>query len=390
MSQPVMWTYQDMVERLLDSFDLRKKTDRDNRLAREAVLNAYREMPTCKMGGWEYYKRDWSFHTEASYSTGTVAYTASTRVLTLTSGTWPANAAFGIVTIDNKRYRVESRTSSTVIVLAAADAPPADIAAGTSYVWFRESYPMPCDWRASGRLLDSDSQCQVDKISSDSMSQRKSIYRGVADRATWYSFENDQNYFNSLSITICPPPSTVRKYDFKMRAEGRPLVVRGDAGTATVPADSTTVTLATGSFDLDHAYGAVIRFSSSTTAPTSKLGYIANDNPYKYQRRLASITSATVAELDVAIPDPGLTTAVAVTVSDPIDVENGAMFSVFQAACDHEFAKLIRHKDLRRYHSWYQMKLREALMADQRDETIQNGYMQDSDEWGLPLGEVEY
>lgn len=392
MAQPVMWTYEDAIDRMLDAFDLRKKTARDLRQARKAVLDAYNALPTEKIDGWLYYRTAYSFHTEAEYNTGTIAYTASTRVVALTTGTWPANAAFGILSIDGQRYDVESRTDDNNIVLSAAGAPPADIAAGTSYNWYRESYPVPCEWRASSKLVDSDANRYIKHISPHEILMQNRAYDGTIDRSQFYTVQNDSNYFNGLALVLGPPPNSVRKYDMSMKAEGRALNVRGDALTVTVPSAGTTVTAVTGTFDVDNHYGSVIRFSSDgdTTAPTSKTGYIAGDNPYTYQRRLKSITSTTEAELDVAIPAPGLTSTTAASVSDPIDIENGAMLNCFWALCEYYMAREVRNKDVGKYSRLYYEELERASQADQRDESIQTGYMTGSnDRYGLPLGDID-
>lgn len=117
--------------------------------AYSAVRRALDELT--KAAKWNYYWRTSRINFEATYSTGTVAFDytggAYERMLTLSSGTWPTNAAYGWVRIDSVNYRVATRESSTIITLDSNSNPGADVASGTSYEWFRSEYTLPVNFR---------------------------------------------------------------------------------------------------------------------------------------------------------------------------------------------------------------------------------------------------
>ena len=156
----VLWTYQDVVEHLLDFFRIGRSSNRDFRTARRAVDTAYRDMPYKHR--WQYYDRQFGMLTEASQSTGTVAYDytggAYERELTLSGATWPTNIKHYKIAINDRSYRVEDKKSTTIITLEQSNNPGADIAAGATYSAYRESYPLPIDFRKIGRFFDEDNE----------------------------------------------------------------------------------------------------------------------------------------------------------------------------------------------------------------------------------------
>ena len=117
---PEFWTYQDAVEWLLDFYGRTTASARDLRMAKRAVDNAYREI--AQAHNWRCYRAGYAIHTDADYDTGTITYDhtggAYERMLTLASGTWPANAAYGELKLSGYGpYPVAARISDTVITL---------------------------------------------------------------------------------------------------------------------------------------------------------------------------------------------------------------------------------------------------------------------------------
>ena len=112
--------------------------------------------PPVTINGREIIHR-WSFlhpvttlTTSAPYSTGTIAYdhtgSANELEITLTGGTWPSWAADGSITISATTYAVATRTSDTILLLAAGDNPGEDIASGTSYELGRQNMDLDDDF----------------------------------------------------------------------------------------------------------------------------------------------------------------------------------------------------------------------------------------------------
>ncbi len=100
---------------------------------------------------WNFYKTYGDFTLREPYSTGTIAMTPASTTCTLTTGTWPAWAALGKLKVGNKVYRIASRTSGSVVVLATAWAEDAETAA--TYLIFQDEYPLASDCLKFGELF---------------------------------------------------------------------------------------------------------------------------------------------------------------------------------------------------------------------------------------------
>src|SRR5690606_39277107 len=90
----------------------------ERRIARRAVLDAYREFPL--RDDWGYFKRRGQFITEASQSTGTIAYDHSggdhERMLTLSGATWPDNVRYCALDIVHEHLQLEDCKSQTFFI----------------------------------------------------------------------------------------------------------------------------------------------------------------------------------------------------------------------------------------------------------------------------------
>lgn len=115
----------------------------------QIVNNALAWIATAKT--WDYYKTYGDFTLREPYTTGTLAMTNASTTVTLTTGTWPSWAASGKLKIGNKVYRVATRSSNSVVLLATAWAE--DNESGTSYVLFQDEYALATDCLKFGRLF---------------------------------------------------------------------------------------------------------------------------------------------------------------------------------------------------------------------------------------------
>jgi hypothetical protein len=100
---------------------------------------------------WPWYLTHGDFNLQAAYMTGTIALTALSTTCTLTTGTWPSWAASGKLKINGKVYRIASRTSGTVVVLA--DAWQETSASGVTYVLYQDEYSLPSDCMQVAKLF---------------------------------------------------------------------------------------------------------------------------------------------------------------------------------------------------------------------------------------------
>jgi hypothetical protein len=280
----------------------------------------------------------------ASYSTGTIAFDytggASERMVTLTTGTWPSWAAFGRITISGTTYTVATRESDSVITLSPNSTPTADVASGTSYTIFRDTYEFPVDFKRLVRLMDVDNEQEMEIVTSgtsqvDSLSYFSSP--GTPERAVIHGVAE---YYGSMSLTFTPPPSEIREYDLLYVRQPRQLnIEKYNTGTVTVSAGSTTVTGNTTSFPED-CVGSVIRFSSSATEPTGVAGTSGGTvNRYLAQRTITARGSATSLTIDAAASS-GALSAVGYVISDPVDIEHHTMYGAIRALMLAEYCRL--------------------------------------------------
>lgn len=89
--------------------------------------------------------------TVSPYSTGTITLTAASAVVTLSGGVFPAWAASGRIFAGNIALDVSVRDSNTQVTLTAAWG--GDTTAGLSYVLFQDTYSLPTNLYAFGRVL---------------------------------------------------------------------------------------------------------------------------------------------------------------------------------------------------------------------------------------------
>lgn len=369
-------TYQDLTDRLLDIFDLDRAASRDLRMARAAVLTAYRDMH--QRAHWSYYDRQCVVLTVAPYETGTVAYDhtggASERQLTLTDGTWPTWAASGRVIIDDVHYDVESRVSSTIITLGESSNPGADVASGTTYTIYRSAYDLPSDFSKVRSVWNSTLNEPITPANIDSQNFLVNSDGSSTSSPCMYSIASNADYVFKDALQINPPDAAYA-INVAYTAQPRAMSLEQYAtGTASVSADSVTVTGSGTTFVAGHV-GCVIRFSSSgTTMPTNAVGYRDSnvDNPAVHQAIVKSVASTTSITIDSA--SPSALSAVKFTISDRLDVQPGVMLTALEKLAAWEMARLCKRDDVDRYERQAMSALRLAMENNQRSDDSQTGW----------------
>lgn len=362
MPKTILHTYADVVSHLMDY--LGAATDgAAERAARMAVQNAYKELPTLRR--WNYFYQRGRIATVAPYTTGTIEYdhTGGTyeRQVTLTSGTWPTWAAQGCLVIDNVVYDVAERKSSTVITLTPAANPGADVAALTTYTLYRDTYPLPVDFQAADLMQNIGHALLVTYQKPGTWMGMQSIFHGPATPRC-YTVTGDPNYIGALAARFFPPPDQAYNFDFIYTRRPRQLdFLEIVAGTVSVTSGSTTVTGSGTAFASLHA-GNIIRFSDTNTDKPTGLG---GTHPATLTRAVQSVTTATTLVLD-ADPQQNLS-GVAYSISPPIDIEEGAMWTFFLRLCERHMRIIKRMKTTADEERQYREAQILAYEADSRD-----------------------
>jgi len=358
--QASYWTAYDVQDRILDFLGASSE-GRNLKVVRRAMLDALRDVANRR--NWHYYYRRDRIVTTASYDTGTVEYdlTGGTyeRMLTLTSGTWPSDAAYGIVRIDGDEYMVDERKSSTVITLKSGQAPAADIASGTSYEWYRDTYTLPADFRRADQIRDLDWAFDMVRVDVGTVLESRRL-RPSPSQPDMYAITSDPVLPNRLAVMFNPPPSAAYNMDYVLQRTPYPLRTYDySTGTVAITGGTTTVT-GTGTAWTSDMEGSIIRVTSGTETPTGVDGL----NPYTEERIIDTVASATSLTVTSAFTSTYSTKKY--RISDRIDVEDGAMLSAYHKCCEYNAAMMMNRDDAPVKQAVYMEALRLALEADNR------------------------
>ncbi len=139
----------------------------------QAVNDAVQWVASAKF--WEYYKTYGDITINGSYATGTLTLTNASTTVTLATGTWPAWAASGKLVIAGKVYRVATRSSNAVVLLATAW--QAASSAGTAYTLCRDEYTLAADLMKFGEVFPGSGWGDLPKESSfDYILRQQSLF----------------------------------------------------------------------------------------------------------------------------------------------------------------------------------------------------------------------
>jgi len=370
MATTEIWTYQDIVEHILDVYN-DERAGRPLRMAKRAAKEALRSLQTAH--AWVMYNGTRYLATVAPYATGTIAYDhtggASERLVTLSGGTFPSWAAYGKLLIAGAAYPVESYVDSTHVVLDANVNPGADVAALTVYSLYRDEYPLPVGFKTMGQLWNVTEDEELDVVFPDQAS-RDAVSDPAEPGDPEYAYvTGDSDYINNMSLVFLPPPDSVLTFRYDFQKSPRQLVTeKYSTGTVSVTAGSTTCTIATGSFTQSHV-GCIIRFGSSANEPDNLFGGLGDTtNTYTDERTIVSVASNGATCVLDAAPSAAIS-SVKFTVSDPIDVETGAMLTAYQRLCESAFAILTKRDSKDRIER-LQLAERAVLEAKDSDRRI--------------------
>lgn len=360
------WTYKEAFDYASDRIQQYNTKGAPGRRVRLAILNAYRDLS--HRYDWRYYNRLGAMQLQAPQSTGTIEYTASTRTVTLTGATFPTDADLWRIKISDQYYGIESRPTTTTIVLRAEDAPLSDIASGTAFEIFKDNYRLPSNFREMQAVWDEDTIRELRFID---FSQQEGMYVRYYHESSdpWgYSIEYHPNYPGVKMLRVVPYASTARSLRYVYSASPMNLFTAIPTGKASLDAvDKTKLTL--DQTLSDNFVDGVIWISSSKEIPTSEIGgynqklQAETNNPFTQVGIIKSISGTTVYVRE-SLSD---FTNVGYLVTSLIDIDKDTMLSLFQAMIDLELAKLMQQvkiiPDLERESALW---LRKTIEAERR------------------------
>lgn len=366
-----LWTLQDAVEHLIDSANATGVAE-ERRKARRVVIDAYRQFP--QMAEWTYFYKHGLITTQDSQEDGTCSFDftggAEERLVTLTDATVPTNGEWFTIVIDDVHYPVETVVSSTTFTLPEFSNPGADVAAGTSYLMYRNIYPVPVDFRTGGELLEFEGQGNAPVFVSPEELLASLEYDNTPQSwLRFYTIRGGGQQYSGLVFEFSPPPSSAMSLTFSYTADPRPIGLIGTAveySAGTVAVSGTTVT-GTATAWTSRLLGCVIRFTASTTAlPTGPAGAYGNDNPYTEYRIVTDVSAAGTLTIDAALT--GTYSGVKHTIGDPLDLDYHVMLDAFLAMCEWKFASIItkEQKVIDAKEAAWRRQFARAMAADNR------------------------
>lgn len=351
-------TYQDLVDHLSDYVGSATGDD-TIRYCRRAVQDAYNHFSV--LHNWSYLYSRGRVTTVAPQTIGTIQYTNSTKTVTLTGNTWPAWVVQGVVVINNIPYSISSNPTSTTIILPDQNNPGADIPAGTSYTLYQDSYLLPIDFVSCDEIMNINFGLRLTFEHPATWLTFQRIYRGPATPRI-YSITGSPGYVGVMDVRFFPPPDNIYFMDFIYKRRPRQLNnVLISSGTVSTVSGSATITGAGTSWD-SSLVGSSIRFSvqGNNVIPTGPSG----ENPFFIERTVASVISSTSLTVDV---DPSYSaTGLSYAISDPVDIEEGAMLNFMLRLCEKQLRISRRIKSTPEEIADYQASKEEAMEADCR------------------------
>jgi hypothetical protein len=362
MASARLTTWSDLIDHLVDWLGSSPGAEA-HRDARRASLGGLRDLANAHR--WSYFYGRGRVVTSAPYSAGTVSYDhtggSSERLLTLSGGAWPSWAAQGTVRVGEVGYDAATRLSDTQLTLSSTSNPGADLAAGTAYTLVRDTYPLPQDLISVGMLIRVGGVHPLAFEHPSTWLERQRVYTGPADPRT-YCLRGSPDFLGQMALSLHPAPDQAYQLDFVYQRQPRQLRIdRHLDGAASCTAGSAAVTGSGTGWAARHV-GTVVRFSRSAQNPVT--GW-AGGNPPAFERVVTAVASATSLTMDDVAPES--LSGVKYQLSDPADVEEGAMMTALLRSIEYQMAHARRLRDRAQAEQDYTRALILAREADSRN-----------------------
>lgn len=278
---------------------------------------------------WNWFRTVVTIPLSAEYSTGTIQYVASTRTVTLTGGTWPTWAIYGAVKINDINYEVATRTSGTVIVLAANSAPADDISTDTTFSIRRIGYQLPANFDTVRSAVTDNAGLELEYREQTEAAGIWQEYYG----SQCYTVAVDRNAVGRMVMQFSPNVDATNSVQVLYKR--RMPLMRYDnfnaPDSSRVAVAGTAVTGLETAFKSDMA-GCVFRCSiDDANDPTGEFG----SNLYHHESIISAYVSATALTLESAISEA--VTRSKYIISSLIDVAPGPMAEFLFREAEKQF-----------------------------------------------------
>lgn len=370
-------TFHDLLLHLQDT-EFGIGQDAQQTILKRATRMAYRDV--LAKHRWEYFLKPYHFFFNGSYATGTCVYDhtggSSERLVTLSDGTVPTWAEFGVWRYDDENYDIDKRLSDTTFTLKEGSNPGADVASTSEWKMYRDTYPMPDDFQSFSTLREHGNYFSQSYVTPDQWMQYQAGGWSTAPPFCWTIMANPERGGKGKYVmrVIGQPSSSNRATIMYRRLATEPVLAgietNSTAGTIAVTAGSRTVTGTSTAFSSNMA-GAVLRWLDATYAPTGNDGL----HPFAEEHIIESVASTTSLTLETDV----VTTASGVkyVVSDLLDADQ-AMTNVLYSAAEYYLATLQKDQGVAKAKSLqYRDALLQAMAMHNHNSAVSTAQRQD-------------
>lgn len=353
-----MRTFGDQFVQLSDTITADQSVGRIARMLRAAIRSAYLDIASRE--SWNYLLKRTQINTITPYCSGSVAFTESTGIITLTGGTWPSWAKSAQLLINRNVYQVQQSIDSTHLLMLPGRQPDADLPSGTAYILVQQVYPVPDDFVELRQLIELERLWPISYLAPEDMLARMQVWFAPTS-ILFYSILGGSN--GLMDLMFSPPPDTGRTYDMFYQARPRLFVLPQpySQGSCTTSSGSPNVTIVGGSLTTNMA-ACVFRTGTVSTLPTGVTG----DDPYVEEHVIQSVTSTTTFTCEDNLVYSG--SGVLYTIDDPIDLEPVSMMTLMDRMCETRLFRFMQ-PDARTMSDAYETELtawEAARAADRR------------------------
>lgn len=367
-STDIIYTYRDALEHARDYIGGAAATvaERD---VRNAVIDAYRRVAYHRR--WNYYHRTGRVHLLGPISVGTIGYSHSSKIVSVSGTTWSSDYNGGNLLIDNVRHQVKWVTSSTSAVLDDILNPGADLPATTQYELVKDIYTLPDDFHEMSSPMLEGYGWAARPVTVEEIQElrRSSVSKG---QPQVYAIGQDPSNVGRKALHLWPAPDSAQTLDFTYYRSPRGLRYTGygtveSQGTVSIAVASPDSVSGSGTAFESSMVGAVIRISSNSNVPDGLGGL----NPFVDQAVISKYESAT--SLKCLSSWTRDLTNVKYVISDPIDVAP-YMWQAFLRCVEEELVRRRRMSGLQEAVVLCRDALFEAEAADSPTYVPQNMY----------------
>ena len=370
-------TLADAVDRLLSMDEINPNEPRAINRAIAAVKSATNSFVSYAPMGFKYYNARKRIDVGGAITLGDI--TVSSGVVTDDGGftSWPTWMQTAHCRFGNQSYPVTAYDGSGFTI---AD-PPAD-GSYTGATLEHMVIELPPDFKARGSITDKDDYYPVLEVPAGTLQSWQDYWdwaRSAAQPRIFGAITGDERFSDSLYLGIWPPFETDKVLNlFYERYPEVPEVHR--VGTGNITVSGTTATSASSVFTSDHVGSTIVFCTSSDADFTNSL---ADPSTVLAQRTITGYTSGTVVTLDSAVTGAS---AVTFYISDPLDVQPGAMEEAFYRLCEYEMIRQSRGQSNRvatRFNE-FMSQYRLAMADDARyKDSIDDGAYLRNDGYGI-------